>query len=93
MNLGQLIGEQQLRIWQLEEQLATGKVSARIAMGIGRRIREVIGAAASPLSIDEVARALPEFSARKVRANMQVMAAQRRLVRVGAGFDARYRLP
>lgn len=105
MNLGQLLGSQQLRIWELEEQLATGKVPARNlrldpavppghaisrAGGIVGQIRAVFAQAQAPLLIDQVKALLPHFPRPKIANNLQVMATTGKLKRIGSGRGARF---
>lgn len=105
MNLGQVLGEQQLRIWELEEQLATGRVPERRGRiedalaepgrqkGIVAAIRDVIASASAPISIDELALQLPQYRRARISQNVQVMASTGKFRRIGSGRGARYTVP
>jgi len=93
VNLGQALGELQLRVWELEEQLSKQpSATPSTAPRIMQRVRLLLTRRES-MTIDEMAEELVDVKRTRIAATIQTSAAQGYLTRRGTGMSARYALP
>jgi hypothetical protein len=92
VNLGQSLGELQLRVWELEERLAHTVAAPKYRKGLLAAVRAEL-ADGSLLSIGDLHARLPQFERRRISINCQAAVCAGNLVREGHHHNARYRLP